>query len=291
MRLEAVQQVLFGSDQELLTERTSETRDAEIDIQSLFYGRELAARLDSVISLGLVNDPQREVTLRPILLKRMSSSGSEGFSFVEISRDEAQSTEGEVFSAISVSYGGRLEYTRRLGVGGRSLGTLRGRRPDSFPPFLRAGTIDEDMVARWWDSVALTQSEERILSFMKVLVPIERVTLVESPLRFRTSRIFVVRVAGQRVPQPLKSLGDGVERMFRTVLALEFARRIDEGQQLDLFSDESSDQDVSRNLLLIDEVEAGIHYSAIPEYWRAIFAMAKRSEPSSVRDNSFMGLR
>ncbi|HUY34558.1 MAG TPA: AAA family ATPase [Pirellulales bacterium] len=85
----------------------------------------------------------------------------------------------------------------------------------------------------------------------------------------------MVRMKGQDHRQPLKSLGDGVVRIFQTALALEYARRTTVDSQLRLMGDAIRANGRLTDMLLIDEVESGIHYTAIPEYWGLLFRMAR----------------
>ena len=63
------------------------------------------------------------------------------------------------------------------------------------------------------------------------------------------------RITGIDEPLPLRSLGDGMQRMLGIALALANA------------------QD---GILLVDEVENGIHYSVQPELWQLVFRLARR---------------
>ena len=65
----------------------------------------------------------------------------------------------------------------------------------------------------------------------------------------------VVRVRGSSDPQSLRSYGDGLTRIFGLALALVNA---------------------ANGLLLIDEVENGIHYSVQADLWKLVLRSAKR---------------
>lgn len=65
----------------------------------------------------------------------------------------------------------------------------------------------------------------------------------------------LVRLKGEPKPLPLNSLGDGAQRMLLLAVALVSA------------------QD---KLLLLDEIEAGLHYSVIEKLWETIFEYAKK---------------
>ena len=83
----------------------------------------------------------------------------------------------------------------------------------------------------------------------------------------------MVRVTGESEPRSLKSLGDGMTRVFQLALALEVARSGPERPLLGLEDGGAIDEP----MLLIDEVETGIHYSALPEVWRFLLRAARES--------------
>jgi len=122
-------------------------------------------------------------------------------------------------------------------------------------PLLATGTLDVDQLAAWWDKLSLTDAEQQVIRCLQLISPIERIALVEHPLS--RSRIALVKLEGSDNPIPSKALGDGVGRMFGMALALEIAR--------------------SSKMLLIDEIENGIHYSILPEFWRVLFTASARS--------------
>lgn len=120
--------------------------------------------------------------------------------------------------------------------------------------FIRASGLPPQEVNTLWDEVALTAKEDVVMSFMRLLVPdIERMTLVGKVNHYE--RIPIVKRAASMDPEPLGSLGEGLNRMWGLAVATVKA------------------QD---GLLLIDEVESGLHYSAQPAMWRLVFEMAAR---------------
>ena len=66
----------------------------------------------------------------------------------------------------------------------------------------------------------------------------------------------LVKVAGQGSPVPLKSLGDGVVRVFGVALALANSKN---------------------GFLVIDEAENGIHHSAQKDFWSMVLRTAQRN--------------
>ena len=99
--------------------------------------------------------------------------------------------------------------------------------------------------------------------------------MLDHPVR-REGRIPMVRLEGEAEPVPLKSLGDGMLRMFQIALAMEGAAgdpRV--ARQQPLFPESEAS---ARLPLLIDEIENGIHYTALPALWMFLFEAATRHD-------------
>ncbi len=85
---------------------------------------------------------------------------------------------------------------------------------------------------------------------------IERIAVVgDDYSRFSgiNRRIFV-KVQDYQKPVPLKSLGDGIARVFATCLALAISHN---------------------GFLMIDEVDNGVHFSAMEEFWKMVLNASK----------------
>jgi AAA15 family ATPase/GTPase len=70
----------------------------------------------------------------------------------------------------------------------------------------------------------------------------------------RADRIPLVRIDGIKEPLPLKSMGDGMTRIFHIIVALVNAQH---------------------GILLVDEFENGLHWSVQPLVWKMIFRIAQ----------------
>ena len=118
------------------------------------------------------------------------------------------------------------------------------------------GLPNNEMIARLFDEVVLTEKEKLLLEALQLTgESIEGVAVVGDDLRrYRyADRRIVVKLQNQTGRVPLKSLGDGITRLFTTALAL-----IESGG----------------GFLLIDEVENGIHYSVLENFWRMVLSAA-----------------
>ena len=122
---------------------------------------------------------------------------------------------------------------------------------------LGPGLLGSDDLARFWDNVVLTGAEDLSMRALRLVLGDEvgRVAVIGEggPRSPRNGRRVVVRLPGPARAVPLRSLGDGVTRMFGVALALTSSRN---------------------GFLTIDEAENGIHYSLQSDFWRMVLRAA-----------------
>jgi hypothetical protein len=105
-----------------------------------------------------------------------------------------------------------------------------------------------------WDKIALSDRENDVVEALRIIDPgITAVSMVGGEGR-RQSRTAIVRSKGLPRPVPLRSFGDGLNRLFGIVLSLVNAKD---------------------GLLLIDEFENGMHHTVQTDAWRAVFKLAR----------------
>ena len=125
---------------------------------------------------------------------------------------------------------------------------------------LGPGLLSNDVMALFWDNVALTKGENHAVRALGLIfgADVDRVAAVGDDQRVRGSggRRVMVKLKSYDQPIPLKSLGDGALRMFGVALALANSRD---------------------GFLLIDEAENGIHHSVHGDYWRMILQSAQEN--------------
>lgn len=108
-----------------------------------------------------------------------------------------------------------------------------------------------------WDRVALSDREKDVVDALKIIDPrISAVSMVggQSP---RWPRTAIVRAENIARPVPLRSFGDGLNRLFGIILSLVNAKG---------------------GLLLIDEFENGMHHTVQLDAWRTVFRLAQKLE-------------
>ena len=146
----------------------------------------------------------------------------------------------------------------------RYLRSRRGLFDDSEWPVvdceaLGPGLPGNSRLARFWDNVALTEKEDLSIRALQLIGDdIERVAVVGDDERRYSGdgRRVVVKLKGHARPVPLKSLGDGVTRVFAVGLALANSRD---------------------GFLVIDEAENGIHHTLQPDLWTMVLRAAQQN--------------
>lgn len=121
------------------------------------------------------------------------------------------------------------------------------------PPVCRVDTrraLEVQELGRIWSETALTDRHQRLREALRLLVPtledVNVVSLGEDPRA-------LARLRGASGPVPLASLGEGLVSLFTiAITALQ----------------------ASGGILLIDEIENGLHFSAHEKVWRFIFELA-----------------
>jgi hypothetical protein len=110
------------------------------------------------------------------------------------------------------------------------------------------------MLGQLWDKIALSEFESEVTRALQIIDPeIEAVAMIGDDYTGR--RTAVVRQASMPRPVPLRSFGDGANRLFGIALALVTAKD---------------------GLLLIEEAENGLHHSVQYDVWKMIFALAQK---------------
>jgi len=120
--------------------------------------------------------------------------------------------------------------------------------------YIRTRNIESELNGRLWDKIALSHKEEFVIKALKIIEPnIERLTFINNYTTPQSERIPVIKLKNENNIVPLKSMGDGINRILTIILAL-------------INSD--------NGYLLIDEFENGLHYSVQKKLWDIIFDLA-----------------
>jgi hypothetical protein len=230
----------------------------EYDIRHLFYGHEI--NLDSEFSIegiNLENNNRLEFSFSLI-----EDSDLESFDIVpRLMIKWLPKEKGEISFPLSINGGLNVDYFRRQ----RLQRTLRGtNKADKPTQFVRSSSLDKETMKNLFDQIVLTPDEDLVIQALKSIEPdIERIASINPRLRGS----FVVQKTNnsdQRIPLasminfqriPIGSMGDGISRILGLTLALINAKN---------------------GVLLVDEIDTGLHFSAMSDMWKLLYETAKR---------------
>lgn len=127
--------------------------------------------------------------------------------------------------------------------------------PENLPSnFVRSQILNNEYLVRAWDEALREGLEERAVHFLKIIEPkIEYVNFVGRPEN-SGMRYPIASNGDSSKRVTLKSYGEGMTRLLGISLVLVQCRD---------------------GILLIDEIESGLHYSVLPNVWKLIFKTAK----------------
>mgnify|MGYP001000717744 FL=1 len=146
--------------------------------------------------------------------------------------------------------------------GGVSLRPLlrprRDRNSEGATVMVTTDSLGRDAVVELLESVALTEEQDRVVEALRQIEP--RIlgiasTSVERRRLSETGRGGVIVKLGKDRPVPIGNLGDGMWRILALALALVQA---------------------ANGVLLIDEIDTGLHHTVMDKMWKLVAATARR---------------
>ncbi len=119
--------------------------------------------------------------------------------------------------------------------------------------FIGTRNIDKENNGKLWDEIVFTEKEQYAIEALKIIEPfVERIAFIGENPRSRTA---VIKLSNSSTVLPLRSMGDGINRILTIILGLVNAEN---------------------GFLLIDEFETGLHYSVQEKLWEIIFVIAEK---------------
>jgi hypothetical protein len=231
------------------------------DLRHLFYGRKEAGQSVQPAVVGPIDSPNSTLSISIGWYVRQSEG-----------EDEVPEWRALQPGAINITENASARFAIEFGKSFRTYPI----RPE--PPFLTDQTgkanciaiaphgLDRELIGALWDAIALTELEKDVVDAMRILAPgVERLSIVGNldvkdrlirNINTRERKVIpIVKGAGTDEPIALRSLGDGMQRLFGLALALV---------------------NTKDGTLLIDEFENGLHYSVQSDIWHFIFQLARR---------------
>lgn len=123
--------------------------------------------------------------------------------------------------------------------------------------FITLSSLTPESMINLFNRVVLTDEEDLVIEALRVIEPkIERIAPDDIKFRDSSSRIgFRIRLSDSDQPVPIGSMGDGIWRILGLTLAIVNAKN---------------------GVLLVDEIDTGLHFSTMSDMWKLIWETAKR---------------
>lgn len=249
----------------------NQRRNRELDICHLFYGHEIQPDSKLCIS-GINNNIKEEINVSIGAryfhldddfgeeLNGESSSFHESsipIKGLNLGINWTRGEETEILTfPLSNNSGLDLHYVQRF--------RRDGKNPLPNTQFVTSSFLTTEKMNQLFDQVVLTPEEIFVQEALQTIEPkIERIASVNlqqvSPLRLRTSfdsrSGFVVRLSDSNQRVPIGSMGDGIWRILGLALATVCAKD---------------------GYLFVDEIDTGLHFTAMSEMWKLIWKTAKK---------------
>lgn len=241
---------------EHLFENEDRNADVEIDVCRLFHGFELSP--GSSFRIDGENQDQKE-SIEAVIRE----SGKNEAQQYEVVLTFDLRWNGSPTLALALSPEGGVSPTPIMRM-------VRGPLDEPVRPvrFIESSSLTAREVVSLFEEVVLTPDESTVVEALKIIDPtIERIASISQyrgkwagPASgrwgFDPRGGIVVRCAGYDQRIPIGTLGDGVWRMLGLALALVKS----EG-----------------GVLLVDEIDTGLHYTAMSDMWRVVYETAVRT--------------
>jgi hypothetical protein len=250
----ALWQVLSRRGERLLTEQAGSplTLRTEAEVRHLFRGHEIQP--GSRFALSATNQtPPRSLAFdvaetSPVYLR---DEDYYGIPLPSLALDVTGNPQPAIPRIPLTSAGGLSE--------GLEVPRRSAPRTAEPPIFIASESLTIDELVGLWNSVSLTPAESLVLSALQFIDPeIERIAVqvatANSYYRSGSRGGLIVKLRGTERPVPIGSLGDGMWRMLVLAIAITQCRG---------------------SVLLVDEIDTGLHYSVMSGMWRLIYNAAK----------------
>jgi len=237
---------------------------------SLFYGRSRKVSNDNSISIDVLDDslPKGQIPSTNSIsisfakfideIVTFNDTAGENRNYSKrtlISDDDLNDLAGS-YVGLEVKIGDASSYSLNLEDDG-VLNSLKHNikrfiLPNNFQ-LVETRDINREIDAKLWDSITLTEKEQYVIDALRIIEPgVERINYVDDNFGGRKP---VIKIKGEQNILPLKSMGDGINRILTIILS---STKCDDGY------------------LLIDEFENGLYYSVQEKLWEIIFQLSEK---------------
>jgi AAA15 family ATPase/GTPase len=234
-------------------------QDGEDPLRYLFYGYHLPELDADGIEIGPIDNIRIQIQPRAFTI----TEDEDGTRRRILLKKEEISTEVlNVQTGLALLEDNRMFYLLPIPYDYRESRFYRKNLYDAFKDkmvnvqIVPTRNMTDSKVSSLWDNINLTDLQNNLIAGLRIIEPkIVGIALVGESDSRNTNRVPIVRCDGSDERISLKTMGDGLTRLFHIILALVNARD---------------------GFLLIDEFENGLHWSIHSIIWKTIFEVSKK---------------
>lgn len=251
----------------LRAKRQSSSHSQEMlpDVSNLFFGHQLKQgatfRISSdddigmlLIELRSLSEVEHELGLRGLGGTRQTSFFADDLDPEPALGFRITSNVPDWFHVSPVAYDGLLYVSRSIRSGSSSSGQV-----PEVPPveFLAPDSLQLDSMRDTWDKVLAEGRESEVIDAMQLLESdLDSIHFLTGDAYRRTSGGVLLGSRKSRRRVPLGSYGDGMRRLLALSVSLV---------------------QTANGILLIDEIDTGLHFSVMEEMWNLVVSTARQS--------------
>lgn len=220
------------------------------EIENTLFGKDISSKYINISFVAFTNEV--------IKVERLDPSTGEGRLINKIERKLLSSDDLNNFPNYQLAIAIRtIEEFYEIPLNSDRLSRLpfRDRGTSTNMQYIKTRNIDKETNGRLWDNIALTEKEFFINEAVRLIEPDEEGIAFVGNDDHTSFRSPVIKVKNSNHVLPLKSMGDGINRLLTIALALANAEN---------------------GYLLIDEFENGLHHSVQEKLWEIIFDLSKK---------------
>jgi ABC-type branched-subunit amino acid transport system ATPase component len=219
-------------------------------LKYLFYGRQDITFPIEPIEIGPIDRVSDKLTLSIELYTQTNQEGRSKFSPLPI-EDYANAEDPIPRFSVQLGEDHSIHYPLDLS----SSRLQRSELKEIACVLVAASELDKRKISGLWSKIALTNQQKEVIAALRIIAPgVQDINVIEDP-DSRRERFPIIKVANMAEPLPIRSLGNGIQRALEIVLALV---------------------NTKNGLLLIDEVEHGLHHWTQTEFWQLIFEISHK---------------
>ncbi len=231
-------------------------RPTPVPIEGIFHGRVAIPDRTPLISIGPIGDESRTLKVgltarQPRRSRAKQASAEEGVIDDDLlDRIPAVSYRIGSLPPVLLPIDDHWDFNRYEHIITPQTEPLIARTITSC--YISGNGLDARSIAQAWRKINLTDYHQKITDALRIIEP--RIAQMSANVESDDKLVPIIRLEGSSEPVTLRSMGDGMVHLFHLALALVNSKG---------------------GLLLVDEIENGLHYSVHEDLWKLVFETAK----------------